>query len=120
MGDVPAVLFDAPSTRAARTLLISPGSPVEVVTAVEGWVKVRESGGRLAWAETRAISPKRTLVVTVASAVVRAGAADSAAPVFEARQGLILELVEAVPGWARVKHRDGLAGFIRVSEVWGL
>jgi len=26
----------------------------------------------------------------------------------------------AAPGWARVKHRDGIIGFIRVTQVWGL
>lgn len=115
------MLFDAPSTRATRILLVSPGSPLEVISAIEGWAKVREPGGRLGWAEAKQIVPRRTLTISVASAVVRSSASASAAPVFEATQGLILELVDiAASGWVRVKHRDGLVGFVRTNEVFGL
>lgn len=120
-GDAPVVLYDAPSVKATRTLLLSPGSPVEVMTALDGWLRIREPGGRLAWAESRAIVTRRTLMISVASAMIRAAAAADSAPVFEAKQGVILELLEpASGGWARVKHRDGLSGFVRTSEVWGL
>ena len=115
------MLFDAPSTRATRILIVSPGSPLEVISAIEGWAKVREAGGRLGWAEAKHIATRRTLAVSVPSATVRSSANVTAAPVFEATQGLILELVEvAASGWVRVKHRDGLAGFVRASEVFGL
>lgn len=120
-GDAPVVLYDAPSTRATRILLLSPGSPVEVMTALDGWLRVREPGGRLAWAESKAVVTRRTLMVSVASATIRAAADAAATPVFEAKQGVILELLEPVAGgWSRVKHRDGLSGFVRTSEVWGL
>jgi len=115
------VLYDAPSTRATRLFLVSPGSPLEVISAIEGWSKVREAGGKLGWAEAGAVSQRRTVAVSVASATVRTAASPTAAPVFEATQGLILELLDAAtPGWARVRHRDGLAGFVRANEVFGL
>jgi len=115
------VLYDAPSIRATRVYLVSPGSPLEVISAIEGWAKVREPGGKLGWGEARAVSTRRTVSIGVATAVVREAASVTAAPVFEATQGLILELLDApVSGWARVKHRDGLGGFVRVSDVFGL
>jgi len=115
------VLYDAPSTRATRVYLVSPGSPLEVISAIEGWAKVREPGGKLGWAEAKVVSTRRTVSVSVASAVVRDAASPTGTPVFEASQGLILELLDApAGGWARVKHRDGLTGFVRTSEVFGL
>lgn len=115
------MLYDAPSVRATRVLLVSPGSPLEVISAIEGWAKVREPGGKLGWAEAKVVSTRRTVSVSVATAVVRDSASATGTPVFEAAQGLILELLESsTTGWARVKHRDGLTGFIRASEVFGL
>lgn len=93
---------------------------MEVLTAVDRWVKVREFGGRLAWAEASAVVARRTVVVTVPSAVVRGRGEEEAAVVFEAERGVILELVEQAGAWVKVRHRDGLTGFIRLSEVWGL
>lgn len=120
VGDAPAVLYDGPSVRAVRQYVISPGSPVEVLSEVQGWVKVRDSGGRLAWAEARAIGARRTVVITEDGAVVRASAADTAETVFRARGGLILDLLEPAGAWARVRHRDGLEGYVRASALWGL
>ncbi|MDP3288775.1 MAG: SH3 domain-containing protein [Methyloversatilis sp.] len=49
-------------------------------------------------------------------------AEDDAPLVFEAERRVLLEpLTEAAPaGWAKVKHRDGQSGFVRISQVWGL
>lgn len=115
------MLYDAPSVRATRVYLVSPGSPLEVISAIEGWSKVREPGGKLGWAEAKAVSVRRTVSIAVANAVIREAASPTAAPVFEATQGVILELLETTAsGWAQVKHRDGLGGFIRANEVFGL
>jgi hypothetical protein len=64
--------------------------------------------------------PKRT-VLALDAADVR-GSADTAAPVlFRVDKDVALELVEpAGNGWIKVRHRDGLAGFILSSQVWGI
>ena len=52
---------------------------------------------------------------------VRQAAADNAPLVFQAEQNVLLDLVELTDtGWARVTHRDGQSGFIRINQVWGL
>ena len=115
------MLYDAPSIRATRVFVVSPASPLEVISAIEGWAKVREPGGKLGWAEAKVVSARRTVSVLLATAVVRESASATGIPVFEAAQGLILELLDtATVGWARVKHRDGLTGFVRASELFGL
>jgi len=121
IGENAVVLYDAPSLKARKTYVIGRGYPVEIVITVEGWVKVRDGGGDLAWVEAKNLSEKRTLMVKVKLADVRQAAADSAPLSFQAEQNVLLDLVELTgTGWARVTHRDGQGGFIRINQVWGV
>lgn len=49
--DSPAILYDAPSQRGVKLFVIHRDTPVEVVVSLEGWVKVRDAEGSLAWIE---------------------------------------------------------------------
>ncbi|WP_342118911.1 SH3 domain-containing protein [Pseudoduganella sp. OTU4001] len=121
VGANPAVLYGAPSTRAAKQYIVPPGAPLEIVLTYGEWVKVRDMAGDLAWTEAKGLSAKqRNVIVRAANTKVR-GAADESSPVvFIADKGVLLELAEpASNGWTKVKHRDGLAGYVRSSEIWG-
>jgi hypothetical protein len=38
-----------------------------------------------------------------------------------ADKNVLLELVDPEAGpWVRVRHRDGIAGYVRASDVWGI
>jgi SH3-like domain-containing protein len=116
-----AVMYDAPSAKARPLFAIARGTPVEVVVAIEGWVKVRDAKGDLAWVEKRLVSDKRNVMVRADRAQFRSEAEEKAPLVFEAEKDVLLELLEPAPaGWAKVKHRDGQIGFVKVSQVWGL
>lgn len=115
-----AVLYDAPSAKANKLYIVNNGYPVEVVVAVEGWVKVRDVSGDLTWVESKNLTDRRTVMVKVPLAQVRQSADDNAPVVFQAQQNVILDLVEAASGgWLRVRHRDGQTGFVKASQVWG-
>lgn len=114
-------LYDAPSAKAKPLYAIPRGAPVEVVVNLEGWAKVRDVRGDLAWVERRLLAEQRTVIVRGGRAQVRATADDKGALVFEAEADVVLDLVEpAAGGWARVKHRDGQGGYVRAAQVWGL
>lgn len=114
-------MYDAPSKRAKPLYVIARDTPVEVIVGVEGWSKVRDASGAIAWMEKRTLSDKRTVIVSAARAEVRSKADDNAAPVFVAEKDVVLDLIEAAPpGWAKVRHRDGQTGYVRVIKVWGL
>ncbi|MBV2192927.1 MAG: hypothetical protein KUL81_06280 [Azonexus sp.] len=118
----PAVLYDAPSLKGKPLFVIARQTPVEVVVALEGWSKVRDASGGLAWIEKRLLNERRAVQVTATRAQVRAAANGEAPLAFEAERDVLLELVDPLPvnGWARVRHRDGQSGFVRVDQVWGL
>lgn len=117
----PSLLYDAPSAKADPKFIIARETPVELVVNLGKWVKVRDSGGGLLWIERAKLAERRTVIVTAASAAVLKSAEESAPVVFEAAKDVVLELLEVAPvGWAKVKHRDGQIGFVRVTHVWGL
>jgi len=119
------VLYDAPSIKGRPLFVLGRDYPLEVIVDVEGWFKVRDAGGTVAWVERKALTERRTLVVRTPVAEIFAGPEPSAPVVFKAEQNVLLELVDPAPnppapGWAKVRHRDGQTGFVRIGQVWGL
>lgn len=121
IGPSGAVLFDGPSQEAERVSLAPPGMPVELVSLINRWVRVRDQSGQAFWVDRDDISPKRMLVST-RLATVRNAPRDDAGIVLQVVEGVLLEWLAPapVPGWVQVRHADGGTGFVRAEEVWGL
>ena len=116
-----AVLYDAPSTQAKKLYIVSQQYPVEVIVNLGDWIKVRDMRGELAWIDAKQLSSKRSVVVVSPQTEVHESAYESSRLIFRADKDVALELVESGSnGWAKVRHRDGLAGYVQISKVWGL
>lgn len=121
------MLYDAPSARAKPLYVYGRDVPVEPLVDVEGWTKIRDASGTIGWMQSKSLSERRMLVVRAPAADVRAAADERAPIVFRADRDVLLELAEpaaspaatATPGWVRVRHRDGQAGYVRLSQVFG-
>lgn len=128
VGDLAAVLYDAPSAKAKPLFVLGQGTPLEVIVPLAGWIKVRDVGGTIGWIDRRTLTDKRSLVVRVPLAEVLENADPAAPLVFRAELGVLLELAEPAPsagttespGWVKVRHRDGQTGFVRIAQVFGL
>jgi SH3-like domain-containing protein len=121
VADNAAVLYDAPSVQARKLYVIGRNYPVEVVVVVGGWTKIRDASGEFTWIESRNLSERRTVMVKVRLAEIRQAAADNAPVVFQAEQNVLLDLVELTgTGWARITHRDGQSGYIKLNQIWGV
>ncbi|MDR0247697.1 MAG: hypothetical protein LBI16_04810, partial [Burkholderiales bacterium] len=102
--------------------------PVELISAIEGWSKVRDAQGTVGWVERSKLTDKRALQVRVSLAQIRSQPTDNAPLAFEAEENVLLELNEAAtspmttltPGWIRVRHQDGAIGYVRISSIFGL
>ena len=115
-----AVLYDSPSQRGAKLFIIKRDTPVELVVGLEGWAKVRDADGTLAWIERKFLADKHVSIVVAERAEVRQRAEEGAPLVFEAEKNVLLDYLETVPGgWVKVRHRDGQSGFVRANQVWG-
>ena len=113
-------MYDAPSLKADKLYVAGRNLPVEAIVKVEGWVKVRDSEGTLAWVEEKALSEKRYVIVTAPQAEVYQAPNANSALLFQAQQNVVMERLEpAVVGWVKVRHRDGQIGYVRTQQVWG-
>lgn len=121
VGPAPAILYDAPSLKGAKQFIAPCGMPLEVVLAYGDWVKVRDVGGALAWTPAKGLSSQHGLVVRAANLKVRTAPDDAAGVVFVADKGILLDVIEpSAAGWIKVRHQDGLTGYVKNTEVWGL
>jgi SH3-like domain-containing protein len=122
------ILYDAPSARAKPLFVLGRDTPLEVIVALDGWIKVRDVGGSIGWVEKKSLAERRVVVVRVPIAEIRAQPDDAAPLVFRAELNVLLDVAEAAasaaaataPGWIKVKHRDGQVGFVRVTQVFGM
>ncbi len=115
-----AVMLDAPSLAAKKVYILSQGYPVEVIVNLGTWVKVRDQQGGLSWVENKYLASKRTLLVT-ADAEIKVKEDSAAALLASVERGVVLELLSPTikNGWIKVKHRDGITGYIKSHLVWG-
>ena len=121
IGNEPAIFYDAPTLRGARTFVAPRGMPVEVIIAQGDWARIRDASGGLAWVEKKMLVDRRTVVVNASAGATAHASADEASPaVFHAHTGVVLDwLAPPSGGWVSVRHRDGETGFVTVGEVWG-
>jgi SH3-like domain-containing protein len=121
VGANPAILYDTPSATGLKRFVAPPGMPLQVMLAYGEWVKVRDMNGDVAWTQARNLVARRNVLVRTPGGKVYAGPDDGAAVLMSADKGVLLELVDPnAPAWARVRHRDGIVGYIKVSDIWGL
>lgn len=116
-----AVLYDAPSSSAKKVLLLSQGYPVEVIVNLGDWFKVRDAQGALNWIEAKQLSSKKTVMVTADKAEVRQAADAASSIVATVEKDVVFEVADSKlnNGWLKIKHRDGITGYILISSTWG-
>jgi SH3-like domain-containing protein len=116
-----AILYDAPSSSAKKILLLSQYYPVEIIVNLGDWIKVRDAQGSISWVEAKQLSSKRTVMVNINHAEIRQSAQASSALMATLEKAVVLEVVDLKlnNGWLKVKHRDGIIGYILISSTWG-
>jgi SH3-like domain-containing protein len=116
-----AILYDAPSLEATKLYILSAAYPVEIIVNLGEWLKVRDQQGGLSWIESKNLSAKRTVIVTENTEIKSAENASS--PLLATvEKDVTLELLSPTikNGWVKVKHRDGIVGFVQASALWGV
>ena len=115
------ISYDAPSKEASKLFILSSGYPVEVIVNLGDWLKVRDALGGLSWVEAKSLSTKNTALV-LTKTDIKATEDGASALVATVEKDVVLELVAGATksGWQKVKHRDGVIGFVPVDKLWGV
>lgn len=113
------VFYSGPSAQARKVAVVSRYYPVEVLVTSGEWLKVRDSSGELAWVESKHLSAKRMVIVTAATSRLRQKPEATALSAAQVERGVALEFVEAAGAWIKVKHRDGITGYLPIADGWG-
>ena len=115
-----AILYDAPSRAATKVSVVSRHYPLEVISTLGAWIKVRDHTGALAWIEAKSFGERRMVLATAPATEVRSRPDDGAPVAFIASQNVVLERIDGgAGGWLRVRALDGAEGYVRASQVWG-
>ena len=90
------------------------------MVSLEGWAKVRDAEGSLAWIERKHLATRRTVIVRAERADILKKSEEGAPLAFAAEKNVSLDYLETLPGgWVKVRHRDGQEGFVRAGQIWG-
>lgn len=116
------ILYDAPSLEAGKVYLLSSGYPVEVIVNLGEWIKIRDHFGALSWVQGKQLSAKRTALVLADQTEIRQLDNEQSPLVATVEKDVVLEVLTptAKNGWVKVKHKDGITGYIQTHAVWGL
>jgi SH3-like domain-containing protein len=118
-----AILYDGPSKQAKKLYVAPRGMPIEVLSILPTWIKLRDQTGDVLWIERSDLGPVKS-VLTVAVANIHQTAQESSPLLFQVERGVLLEISEApspsAPGWVKVKHADGSNGYVKLAEIYGL
>ena len=115
-----AILYDAPSLEAKKLYILNAGYPVEIIVDLSDWLKVRDQLGGLSWIENKHLSTKRTVLV-IEKTDIKATENVGSTLLATVEKDVTLELMSPLMnnGWVKVKHRDGMMGFVQASALWG-
>jgi SH3-like domain-containing protein len=116
-----AISYDAPSAESNKVYIMKQGYPVEVIVNLGAWVKVRDQQSGLSWLEGKDLDSKRMLIVTDTTEI-RDAENTNAKLLATVEKDVVLELLSPniINGWVKVKHLDGITGYIQSSTIWGL
>ncbi|MFA9461429.1 SH3 domain-containing protein [Thiohalorhabdus methylotrophus] len=108
-----------PGTDQPRRWVVSYGYPLQVVETRDGWAKVKDYEGDVAWVSEKLLSDRRTVLVTRKLVNVRAGPGTDHDIAFQAERHVLLTYLGQQGSWVHVRHADGDEGWVYAPLVWG-
>lgn len=95
------------------------GFPLKVETKKGKWLKVSDFEGDDGWIYGDLVARKPHLIVKNKRVNVRSGPSGNNKIVGQANYGVVFKTLKQENGWAKVKHENGLTGWVQRSLLWG-
>lgn len=92
--------------------------PVEITAESDDWRRIRDFQGTVGWVTERALSVRRTAIVTGTVGLLRSSADAGGATVAQLEAGVVGRLLLCKDSWCRMEV-GGRRGWISRAEIWG-
>ncbi|MFU8819425.1 MAG: SH3 domain-containing protein [Desulfurivibrio sp.] len=95
------------------------GYPLMVIGRQDKWLRVRDFENDEGWVYQPLVGRKAHLVVKAKIVNIRSGPGTRYRVVGQAKYGVVLRTQERRSGWVKVRHENGLAGWVARDLLWG-
>ncbi len=95
------------------------GFPLMVIGRQGNWLKVRDFEDDKGWVYRRLVDRTPHLVVKVPIGNIRSAPNARAPIVGQAKYGVVLRTMERRKSWVKIKHENGLTGWMAREILWG-
>lgn len=95
------------------------GYPLKVVGNKGNWVKVEDFEGDRGWVYRKLLGRKAHLIVKKRRVNVRSGPGRNYRVVGKANYGVVFRTLSRKNGWVKIRHENGLTGWIKRNLLWG-
>lgn len=117
-------LRSGPGTKYAVVWELGKGFPLQVIESKGNWLKVKDFENDVGWVYRNLVSGKAHLIVKVNKQKnkrinIRSGPGTKYGIVGKANYGVVFQTLEHRQSWVKVKHEDGLIGWVKRSLLWG-
>ncbi len=108
-----------PGTKYAILWELGKGYPLQVVSRQGNWLKVRDFENDEGWIYRPLVAKKPHLIVKAKVVNIRKSPSTKAGIVGKAKYGVVLQTLERGQGWVKVRHENGLSGWVSRGLLWG-
>jgi SH3-like domain-containing protein len=112
-------LRSGPGKKYAVVWELDKGFPFKVIDTKGNWYKVQDFENDTGWVHKRMVSAKAHLIVKKKRVNIRSAASKRARLIGKADYGVVFRTLEFRKGWVKVKHENGLTGWVRRNLLWG-
>lgn len=119
--NVPVANFRAgPSTSEPVEFTATRYYPVKVLERDDGWCKIKDFEGDLAWVADRLLAKVKTIVIKVPRGNIREEPTTSSEVAFQAERGEVFKVLDREGRWLQVVGVQGEKGWVREDLAWGM
>jgi SH3-like domain-containing protein len=95
------------------------GHPLKVLDKQRTWLHVVDFEGDKGWVAARLTSQTPHMIVRPKIVNIRSKPSTSATIIAKAQQGTVFRTLRHQGGWVKVRHHQGIAGWVAKHLLWG-
>jgi len=112
-------LRTGPGTKYRVVWELGRGFPLKVLSQKGNWIKVKDFEGDTGWVHKKFLDREPHLIVKKNRVNIRNGPGTRYRVVGKANYGVVFRTVEHKQGWVKVRHENGLTGWVMRNLLWG-